>query len=41
MVGFKVTESMNWLCVLMIPAVLLGLSLLIELFVNLYYEKHE
>lgn len=40
-VGFKMTANMVWFAILIIPGFLLGLFVLIEIFVKLYYEKHE
>ncbi len=41
MVGFKMTANMIWFSIFIIPGFLLGLFVLIEIFVKLYYEKHE
>lgn len=41
MVGFKITGNMIWFSILIIPGFLFGLFLIIEIFVKLYYEKHE
>ena len=40
-VGFKMTANIVWFTIFVIPAFLLGLFILIEIFVKLYYEKHE
>lgn len=41
MIGFKLTAQMMWLSLFIIPGFLLGLFLIIEIFVTLYYEKRE
>ena len=41
MIGFKTTSNMVWFAVLIIPGFLLGLFLIVEIFVKLYYERHE
>ena len=41
MIGFKMTAHMVWFSLFVIPGFLLGLFLVIEIFVKLYYEKHE
>ncbi len=38
-VGFKMTADMIWFAIFLIPGFLLGLFLLIEIFVKLYYDK--
>lgn len=39
--GFKLTANIVWGCIFVIPGFLLGLFLIIQIFVKLYYEKHE
>ena len=41
MIGYKLTANIVWGCIFVIPGFLLGLFLIIEIFVKLYYEKHE
>ncbi len=41
MIGFKTTANMVWFAVFIIPGFLLGLFLIVEIFVKLYYERHE
>lgn len=41
MIGFKMTANMIWFSIFIIPGFLLGLFVLIEIFVKLYYEKRE
>lgn len=38
-IGFKMTASGVWFALLIVPGVLLGLFLLLEVFVKLWYEK--
>lgn len=40
-IGFKLTANIVWGCIFVIPGFLLGLFLIIQIFVKLYYEKHE
>ena len=39
-IGFKLTANIVWGCIFVIPGFLLGLFLIIQIFVKLYYEKH-
>ena len=40
-IAFQMTGRETWLALLISPGFLLGLFLLIEIFVKLYYDKHE
>lgn len=40
-IGFRMTANMVWFAIFIIPGFLLGLFVLIEILVKLYYEKHE
>ncbi len=39
-IGFKLTANIVWGSIFVIPGFLLGLFLIIQIFVKLYYEKH-
>ncbi len=41
LIGFAMTTNEAWLLLLIFPGFLLGLFLLMEIFVKLYYDKHE
>lgn len=41
LIGFKMTANVGWCAIFIIPGFLLGLSFIIQIFVELYYEKHE
>lgn len=39
MIGFKMTANMIWFAIFIIPGFLLGLFVIVEIFVKLYYDK--
>ena len=41
MIGFKLTANPVWFAILVLPGLFLGGFLILEIFVQLYYEKHE
>lgn len=40
LIGYKLTANIAWGMIFLIPGFLLGLFLIIEIVVNIYYEKH-
>ena len=41
MIGFKLTANPVWFAILVLPGLFLGGFLILEICVQLYYEKHE